>query len=349
MTVPASEGKFGFGVQSAKGTLATSFYLHNVVRADMGPQQTVEQFPVEVGGILLPMGAYKGMAFAAGTAVMHPRLGGCFGYLLKAASGSYSVTGTGPYTHTFGPPTSYTSMPWLSVRRAIPGNTATMNIGEVMKDCRLARMQLTVAPASVLAATIAFVGREFYLDNGCESWTWGSLGQDANESYTSVPLAHQGTLTVGGTAQKATGVVLDIVNAYTTPQEEMIVGSPHPDDFIIQSQTITITWVNKWQDADLYKRLLTNSADTAGTLSWSPTVHTGAVELEVTSPSNIPGKTVPYSLTFTASQVAWRADGPPELIGGGWLQQRYVGVVQADPSQTQSAWSIELVNMIATY
>jgi len=129
MTVLASEGIVGFGGQSAKGTEATTWHRHAVARAALGPQQVIQQFPPEVEGGFHPTGAFKQMVLAGGQVVMYPRLKDVFGWLLYATAGKLSTQTDVPDTdlrrHHFTPPSHARDMPWLSLRRYIPGATTS--------------------------------------------------------------------------------------------------------------------------------------------------------------------------------------------------------------------------------
>lgn len=357
MTVLSSEGLVGFGGQTAKGTEATTWYRHAVARAALGPQQIVQQFPPEVEGGFHPTGAYKQMVLAGGQAVMYPRLENVLGWLLYATAGKLSTTADTPevgmHRHTFTPPDSAKDMKWLSLRRYIPGAAANQEIGEIMLDCRASAMRLVAAPGQVLNSTFTFVGREPDLieeiDAGdANAWVWNN----AIEDYTSVPLAHQGSLKVpaSGGEQKATGLTIDIINAYTPPQRELIIGSPYPDDFALLSQSMVVSWVYKWQDATLYKHILTSGqvAGGDGHIDWSPIVYTSNLEFIATSAADVSGLSNPYRLRVTAPSLTWQSDGPPELMGGGWLALRFVGTAQrqTDPNDY---FKIELDNESAGY
>lgn len=350
MTVAASSAVFGFGPQTAKGTLATTWYRHKATRVNVGSQQVVEQFPAEIGGGFHPTGAYKRMAFGAGQAIVNPRLENVIGWLLYAAAGRVSTVAntpeTGMHRHIFSPPTTASGMKWLSVRRYIPGASgASDNLGEVLKDCRCAGFRLACAPGTIATAAFTFVGREPKLsETGVDSWTWAN----DYERYPSVPLAHQGSLSLDGTEQPATNVVVDLTNQYTTPQEEMIIGSPYPDDLILRRQTLTVTWTYKWQDPDLYKALLTGTnSESSGLIDWSPTVHTASFELDLYSPGNVSGKSNPYRLRVYATEFTWQAAGPPELIGDGWLSLEFTGVAQEQTSG--NTFEIWLENEVSAY
>jgi len=105
MTVVAQAGVFAFAEQSAKGVFFTgsgsgadwsSFYRHKAMDIDVGPQQDQRTFPLEVGGIITPTGAYKAGAFGAGGATVNPRLENSFGKLLKGAFGAVASASAGP-------------------------------------------------------------------------------------------------------------------------------------------------------------------------------------------------------------------------------------------------------------
>lgn len=357
MTVLASEGIVGFGGQSAKGTEATAYYRHAVARAALGPQQVVQQFPPEVEGGFHPTGAFKQMVLAGGQAVLYPRLKDVFGWLLYATAGKLStqsdVPDTNLFRHHFTPPDGAKDMPWLSLRRYIPGAAAGTEIGEIMLDCRVSAMRLIAAPGQVLNSTFTFVGREPDLieeiDAGdTNEWTWANTIED----YTSVPLAHQGSLKVPSTSeeQKATGLTVDIINAYTAPQRELIIGSPYPDDFALLTQSMVVSWVYKWKDAELYKNILSygESAGVGGKIDWSPIVYSSDFEFIATSPANIPTFSDPYRLRVAAPTVTWQSDGPPELVGGGWLALRFIGTAQRQDNPN-NYFSVQMDNEVTAY
>jgi len=331
MTVAASAGIFGFGPQSAKGTLATTWYRHKATRVGVGPQQVIRQFPPEIGGGIHPTGAYKAMAFGGGQAILNPRLDNVLGWLMYAAVGQVSdiddTPEAGMYRHRFTPPDNYYDMQWMSIRRLIPGATGTSdNLGEVLYDCRPVGMRLALTPTNVLTSAFTFVGRIPKLSGtDVDSWSWGNT----YERYPSVPLSHQGSFELDGAGQKATALTVDLVNGFTSPQEEMIIGSPYPDDYILQNQGLSLTWTYKWHNPDLYQALLCGSnVESDGEIDWSPSVHSTSVSFEVNSPDNATGMSNPWKLKVYAPEVTWQAAGPPELVANGWLALQFTGVAQ---------------------
>jgi hypothetical protein len=358
MTVLASEGILGFGPQSAKGTEATTYYRHRALRVDFGPQQVQQQFPPEVGGTFHPTGAYKMMAFGGGQTVIHPRLENVVGWLLYGGTGKLSNMAATPEAgitrHRFTPPDEANDMPWMSFKRYIPrSGDASTDIGEVILDGRVAGTRLVMAPGQIVSAMVTLVGREPELaeDVGtgeAHAWSWGNTYED----YPSVPLAHQGSfkLPAGAAEQKATGLTVDIVNRYTNPQEELIIGSPYPDDFALLTQVMQFSWIYKWQDQQLYKRILSygETADGNGRINWSPVCYSSDCEVIALSPDNISGLSNPYRLRVYAQNVTWASQGPPTLVGGGWLALRFTGTAQAQ-TDPNNYFFIDLDNETANY
>lgn len=349
MTVASSEAVFSYGGQSAKGTLATTWYRHKASRVNIGPQQVIQQFPPEIGGGFHPTGAFKMMAFGAGQAILNPRLEDVIGWLMYAAVGQLSsvddIPEAGMSRHYFTPPDNYYDMKWMSIRRSIPGATGTGdNVGEILLDARCVGMRIAAAPGAILTGAFTFVGREPKLSlTGVDSWSYNNT----YERYPSVPLAHQGWLKLDHAEEPATNLVLDIVNQYTNPREELIIGSPYPDDFILQRQMLTATWTYKWENPDLYQALLTgDEVEAGGEIDWSPAVHTAPFEFEVTSPGNATGQTNPWLLNVYAPEFTWQAAGPPELIGGGWLALQFTGIAQEQT--TGDTFRMYLENAVQT-
>jgi len=356
MTIPASEGVFSWGPQTAKETLATTWYRHKMLDVNLGTSQAVQYFPPEVGGGFHPTGAFKGFAFGGGVGTLNPRLENVIGWLMYAGCGQLSNIAATPEAgitrHRFMPPDSYSDMKWLSLRKFVPGATGPSDdMGEVIQDVRLMSQQYTVGPASIVQAQYGFVGRIPKLDvtaSGPVEWAYAN----AYETYESVPLGNKGGLKMplGGAERKATGAVIAIANQYTTPQEELIIGSYYPDDFILQRQTFNAQWTFKWKDPTLYDWIVTNNGtpDGSGYVAWSPVVYTSDFELITESPANISGLSNPYRLRFYAQQMTWQSQGPPRLVGGGWLALPFVGTALEQPV-IRNTFCMDLDNETANY
>lgn len=381
MTTSAMPGIFSWALQTAKGSFkagnSSEWYRHYVTRVDVGSQQVVQQFPPEVGGDFSPTGAFKSMAFGGGTAQMHPRLEDVFGWLLYGAVGQHAVNATpveaGVFRHLMYPPDSFCDMKWMQFRKYVPDECGVIeeNLGEMVQDGRIMGMQLTLAPAAILTSQLTMVGRvpKFWVGTASADptdWSSDTAYINSFEEYQSVPLAHQGSVKLGGTRpfntatlatttggdeQKATAMQIAVVNQYTRPQEEMIIGSPYPDDFVLVRQIATVNWTYKWQNNDLYMEIQAGNASpsTDTLIDWSPTVHEESLEAVVQSPADITGRTSPYLLRFFAPKCTWQAQGPPALIGGGWLSLQFQGVAQRNIGATTDTFWFELENEISDY
>jgi hypothetical protein len=284
--------------------------------------------------------------------VAHPRLENVIGWLLHAVVGSVSGTATdtpesGMNRHVFAPPADPASFPWMALRSYTPGATAADAIGNEVRDARCVGMQLGLRAGQLVNSTFSFIGREPRLQESTDlsSWTWDA----ACETYPSAPLvsATGCAFNIGGSAQKATQAQVTIANQYTSPQEEMIIGSPHPDDFIVRRQSLSFMWLYKWQDHALYQSLVTGTNTVASNyIAWSPVPHSTSAELIVVSPGNVSGMANPYRLRIYAPEVVWQTDGAPELVGDGWLQLRLTGLAQ---DQTSGAtFQVDLDNEVAS-
>ena len=425
MTVTAAAGVWGFGIQAAKGTLATVWYRHRAADINFGPIQDLRSFPLEVGGIVTPTGGYKAGAFVGGGATIQPRLAGDLGWLFKALMGAatttpgtasstavhaailfsatspvttgwvatptsrrllftaigitggnivitsisgtndagdaitdttaITITGTGvglsvkefktvtsvsftatgvtagswsvgfyqSNSHVFKFATDPTSIPWVSMRKKVPGTTS---YGEIGLDCKMAGARINFPQNGLVQARMDGVGREPSFEEGgtVDAWVWW----DAFEDYQSVPV----TCKVGGfmklpsfsgTALPITNVVASFGNNLTTPQQEMIIGSPYPDDFAILSRALTLQATLKWQDQSLYKKIFYGALT-----AWDPQPFTSDFQTKTVSPGFIPGSTtVDYSIQIDAPLVQWNVNGPIMLEGGNMLSLQLVGQV----------------------
>jgi hypothetical protein len=98
------------------------------------------------------------------------------------------------------------------------------------------------------------------------------------------------------------------------------------------SRMAEITWVYKWADPALYKKIKLNAGvgtgeDWAQRIQWSPVVFTSDFHLEVESPGDVGGRGNPWKLVFDGAKVTWRSDGTPRLAGGDILALNVVGTV----------------------
>lgn len=347
MSVTAQKGFLAFAPQNFKSTdvaydVPAAWYRHKAYNISLGTVEDNRNFPLEVGGVITPTGAFKAGSFFGGGVQITPRLESDFGWLLYGALGwasSGSGGESGVYHHIFKHnPTDDNILQWLEFVKFVPGETETLIERGI--DCKITSLVFTVPQSGLVQAEMAIVGRVPELE---EDPTIGG-GYGSFEQAGSVPISSRGSIMVDGVDMPATGAVISIQNNLTSPQQEMIIGEYHPDDFVPLSRQVEVRFTHKWPDPDLYQKILTGSS--AGT-DWSPAPFYAPVEIITESPANIPTKSQPYKLRFYAANVAWRADGPPELRGGDIIQQNYVGIVNENVGSDYVLF--EVWNTQATY
>ena len=339
MSVPAQAGVVGLTVQNAKigdgGSFTPASYdwiRFKAPRVTFGPIQGDQVFVPEVGGTIVPTGAYKDSLYVGGQADVIPRLERSFPLMLLAVMGNASsVTGkdadgtsvSGVNTHVinFSTVSDY-DIPWLGVRVQIPGRTAGDVYGITGYDCKVSSLRLTIPAMGKIAARVTMVGRNV-LQEEAPSFTWDNTYED----HQSAPDVGNGYVKIGGTEYPITGMVVDFNNSLTTPQQEMVVGSFNPDDFVPLFRSMTIRFVYKWADPDLYQRIYNGSTSAT---DWNPNPlkidtsgATFAFEANFLSPGMITGST-PYALRIRANRVVLQDTGPIELVAGSILQKEFV-------------------------
>lgn len=357
MSIPTQGGKFSYAPQAQKygdhidkyDPTALSWYSIRAPRVSVGAQQMQENLAPETGGPIVPNGAYKTMSFVAGDVETTPRLENAMMYLLYGALGKHQswadsaynpadpttpVAGsTGTFLHKFSfDPTNTYMMPWMSVRKMIPGSNAKSTYGEIGVDVKVASLSLQIPGAGLLSANIGFQGRvpKFPSAADVNAWTYAN----ANEDSLSIPHAGRGTFLIGGEKFPVVNAAIDIQNGLSQPQQEMIVGEYHPDDMVALTRTATIRVTYKWSDDKLYRELMTGAVDG---VDWDsiPMLRdtngeTRALEAYFESPGNIPGSNpkVPNSLRVIANRVVWQIEGNGiELQAGNIIQVTLTGTV----------------------
>lgn len=323
MTVLASTGILSYGKQSAKGSAASTWYRHRATDIDFGPVQTMAAIPLEVGGTVVPTGSYKQGAYVAGGATLHPRMEGDFGWIMEGLMGAVS-TSAGPaadsYDHKFQFASDVGSLPWMSVRKYVPGSAS---MGEIGTDCKVASVTMTFPQNGIMQARVDWIGRTPSWETA-PSWTYS----DGFEDYSSIPVTSQTACSIklpefSASELPVTALTVTMTNNLTTPQQEMVIGSQHPDDFAVVSRAATIRATVKWSDPDLYRTIYTGGT---GGVAWSDACYYSDFEALVQSPYNVVG-TTPYELVINASNVAWQIDGPVRLAGGDLLMLNLMGTV----------------------
>lgn len=366
MSVSSMGGGVGFAPQAAKvagGTFTPASYTWRRLRAptvDLGAIEFNQNFPMEISGFLTPTGPYKGGAFFGGTIDMLPRTESIMGLLYYALMGELStVTGKdmdgasvgGVNTHIF-KYNALNTIPWLAVRSVIPGSTASETLAQYGYDCMINAMQFRMTATGKMTARVGVVGRVPQWEKN-PTLTW----DNALEDDTTVPQACDTIFSMGANSPKVTSVQMDVVNTLSSPQQEMIFGSRHPDSFTPLARSVSLRVMTKWETpADLLQALTNSPTGTA----WSPEpqISTGidhspfGFNFQASAPAMIAGST-PYAFALRGSRAVWLKDGNPTMTAGGMVMQAFtlqlatslVGddycrlILQNDASNASYAWT----------
>jgi hypothetical protein len=244
-----------------------------------------------------------------------------------------------PYVHQFKFDADGITLPWLTVRKFIPGSAT---LGEIGLDNKVTSVRFQIPQNGVVQARTDFVGRE---PSWAEAPAWSYA--DAFEGPDSIPVS---CVVEGGVLFPVSGGELPIVNASvvmtnncTTPAQEGIIGTPYPDDITPISRAMTIQALLKWNNPDMYQQILTNAA--AG-VAWDPAPYTTDFRIKVASSKVVSG-TTKYLLQIDAQSVMWNMQQAPVLAGGDIVMLPLIGTVMAPASGEYC--TIEITNAQVSY
>jgi hypothetical protein len=320
------------------------WYRMRAMSVSVGPQQAQEQHPQEVGGDIIPLGSFKSAAAYGGDVEIIPRLQASLGYLLMAATGKTTtvadtawvdgaeVSRTGVHLHKFTYAADQRYIPWVAVRRSVPGQTTADTYGDIGFDAKVNNINITVPQAGLIRFGVGFQGRKMIYPSPTDVNAWSYA--NSYEDTFSVPHAGKGEVKIAGKKYPIVQFSVSLANNLSSMQEEQIVGSYFMDDITTKNRAAQLRIVVKWNNADLYKRALTGSIDG---VDWNSLpfyeVTQGAakaIEGRFESPYNIVGVSpvTPYMLRFFANQVIWQIDRQGiELAGNNLIYVPFVGTV----------------------
>lgn len=135
------------------------------------------------------------------------------------------------------------------------------------------------------------------------------------------------------------GAQVVLANGTISPQDSMVIGSYHPQDFTILSRSASIRLAYKWKDEALYKKIVYGNAFG----SWSPTVVYSDVVLSIKAAGNAPSGGKPYELVLFFPSVAL-AMSAPTLLPGRFITTELSGVVTNDGLDRGAPWAAFLYN-----
>lgn len=336
MAVSAQAGTLGFGCQTAKGSVATTWYRHRASDVDLAALDDQRTGPPEVGGQPMPTIPYKGGIAVAGGAIINPRLEDTFGWLLYGAMGYVASSTSGNIgTHVFSPNASSPEfVPWMSFRKHIVGldGDVSKDLGEVYQDCKLAGLVFNLPNDGLISARLDALGRIPTYDESPSTWTWSNTFED----YQSLPIGVTtgGYIKVPGFSSEELPVVsatIGMVNQPLPMNRERVYGSPYMRDITIVGRQLSVDLVLQWEDPNLYRAIHTGASSGAST--WSPTPFVTDLQVFAQSPANISGESVPYSVQIDAAEVMLSVQGGIRLAGNDAVMLRLTGVAlaQANP------------------
>jgi hypothetical protein len=347
MAVTAQAGVFAFGPQASKGTITPSFHRHKAVNIDLGVQDDVRTGQLEIGGLPTPTFPYKAGYVIGGGASLQPRLEDTFGWLLYGALGKCTSTenpaSSGMYDHKFEMAADATQVPWMSMRKYIPGLGGDLNtdLGETYKDLKVLGLAFQMGSDTPLNARLDSLGREFALDDAGDAWVYSA----AYEDWESIPVAcmTDGYIQVAGEELPVTQATFQWQNQPLDIRQEKVIGSPLLEDVTILTRQLSFDIIVKYNNPQLYRKVLTGSP--TGT-AWSGTPFTAALDIKTVSSVNMPTESEPYSLRCQATEVLLQQVGGIQLGAGQAVFMRFQGVAL---DTTGDYASFTLRNKKATY
>lgn len=324
--------RFGILKQAAKGTPQTSdpsFHYLAFLGCDYAANDGTRQLEPEAGQQkALPRGTYKTGVVAQGGVDFIPRLENRFGYWLEAVFGDVStygsqatvaqwIAGAGTtanvYSHMFRFDSSDEfSIPYLTVHKYWPNDTASDSVGEVSQDARVTAFTLNAVAADVARARVDLFG----VMSGDPVWdfepSWTEPTLDDDDTYAVTACAGSVKLSINEgdpsdlTEFDVTSVRLTVANNLLPANRSRKIGSAHPVDYPVLSRTITLETVILIDDYKLAVQALGGPANPAADSAWSCSICQGDFDVQLESRANITGST-PYLLRFRTYQqnVDW--------------------------------------------
>lgn len=316
------------------------FYRIRAPRVNFGPIDDSQDFPMEVGGDIVPTGVFKQGVAVAGQIEMLPRTELSTAMLAYHAMGKHEVeadvdldgtaaVGVNVHNFTLGDVSSI--LPWLAFRKVVQGEGAGNRIGETYFDCLLSGLEFIVPNRGKVMARVSAFGRDYVMADDAETGTWTYENYPSGgtfEDSSTVPEAGRGFMKIGGTQYPAVGVQIGMMNQLSTPDEEQVIGSFKMESIVPKARTLTIQWTYKWKDPTLWRKILNGGVAANDVWDSAPFLTSGAntaFTARFLAPKKISTTDVHYGLEVNASKVVWRAGGAPELAAGGIVLLPIVG------------------------
>lgn len=339
MAVTAQDGVLSFGPQSAKDTVAATFYQHRASDIDLSIQSDDRLGPPEIGGIATPTIPYRAGVMAAGGATIAPRLEDTIGWLFHGSLGSWTSTSdedvfgtaeTGYVHHTFTLPSPTTAVPYMTFRKHVPGLVAGDELGEVYENSKVISNAVTLPNDGLIQARVDVLGTaEETQYEDPTTWSYDNTMED----YQSLPIGSEtgGYLQIpaySGSDLPVTNARAILTNTPLQPQQEKNFGSPYLDAVTIVNRQFAVELLLKWRDQDLYRSIITGSTTAT---QWVAQPWINDLDIYALAPYNTPSTTTPYALRIQAAEVQYRVQGLA-LSGQDAIMLRVMGTAIAPSS-----------------
>lgn len=204
-----------------------------------------------------------------------------------------------------------------------------------------AKVSLTKGGTPVAAGAGASMTARLVYDYSAATAGLADSAQSLAVSCTSnIHFPGLGVSTLSGASNVSfMGAQVVLANGTISPQDSMVIGSYHPQDFTILTRSASIRLAYKWQDEALYKKIVYGNAFGA----WSPTVVYSDVVLSIKAAGNAPSGGKPYELVLFFPSVAL-AMSAPTLLPGRFITTELSGVVTNDGVDRGAPWNAFLYN-----
>jgi len=240
-------------------------------------------------------------------------------------------------------PNNEQSVPYVHVRRYVPDSAGTAGYTEYGFDGKAVTLSLAMPQMGAAKAEFGVVLRRPYGVADEDGVTASSIN---GISDTPLSLALSCTSNIAlpmlgisaSTDAAFMGAQVQLVNGTISPQDGMIVGSYHPEDFTVLSRGGTIRMAYKWKDEALY-----NAVVYGGDLGeWQPQIKYSDVVISMKAASNAVNH--PYRLDLVFPNVALTMSAPT-LVAGRFVMTEVTGAVTYD-STTGYPWMAFLRNNV---
>lgn len=330
MSVTAQAGMFGFGPQTGKGVLATTWYRHRAVNVDLGTIDEVREGAPEVGGMAVPTFPYKAGPIIAGGATLQPRLENTLGWLLYALLGTCSSGADygDVYDHEFTLNADSTFVPWVSFRKHIPrkDNGVDTDLGEIFQDCKVMGGTLVLPNDAPVTLRLDALGRIPALAADPTAWTW----ENTFESWESIPVGvrTEGYIKIDGEELPIIAATVGFANVPLDLRMEKIYGDPYLEDVTVVQRRLAFDLTIKWNNPQLYRKVLTGAV--SGVDVWCSKPQLSTVAIKCASADEMPAETGPYTLRVEATDVMMSMNGGITLAGSQSVLMRFTGLALDD-------------------